>query len=1035
MGIPSNSTNNFVFESKNQNNIKNEKILNDTGRVVSIIGPSLKGKAFIPQGFTTYSPDTPPTYDSFSENIGDIYTHYKHFQTRIQPIFSSFVALNSNAQVNYLRPLGINLASTNLKPGVKIGADNKTNKLYALCFTCNKKDEPDLNRYNYRTNINNSNKILAGFIITSKNISIANTELSKIIINENTNAYKFKLNITGNISNNFNNNIQNIPNDNDVIFINNNMPNSQIYFNFNKDDIYYWKKVLNTNIDRLEELGYAFINAYDIFDDFDDILKDPDGDYTIEELHSDYLNFDIPYSNASSPWFVSQGYYGDDENSKRIDEFNLVSRVKKLFRFHSNIEGSYGNNIIISIIPKSLGDSDIWAKFDIEIYDRFSGKSETITSVNLNNKSADYICRKIGNKQNIFDVNGSDRIVTVGEYNVQNQYIWVEVSEEVEKGIIPKNTIPSGFIEKNKLKNTIKKIDNSNINLNSPNYYVNQPIFESNSLNANTIDDIQISDKHSWGRKIYKYNSSHNSQIISSFVGKNENNQTSFTSKEDIIIKNIKKYDITNYLNTKNYLISNFFDITDLNNLNNEDIFHLEKISLINKKKENIESIKQDMANYVHSGENLLNLTSDLYGTELFEFASGSINNDNIPFYYLTMKKSILTNTTINNNFLRYSVDMSGGWDGLNIFDIEQKTMTDQGILNNPYIKELYKYVIDIAFEKENGLNNIIYIPGITNNELVNYCASVIDNNERFKSFLIFDVPIFDSNLNRISYEKYLNIQNNENQKKWSDQIYEYNSDNQNIEVLESQNLQMWKDLYNISNKNVAGYANNVYLTIGSGSLNFENSSDIILPAGVMGLKYILDSNNITNITNLEGKLNKFIFDGVEYNIKNIFTKFDEQTSNWETEINPRMTMLKINVLIQKNSQGRPFSFNTSRTLNYIDSGNNQNINNFILYRLVMNEVKRIVENYVNRNLIFQTVKTKKEMLINYKNQVEVLMASILNTGIISGYSVRLDDQTTSDEDMLNNIVKFEVELKFPGQKNVLTNSVLNPIASIMINN
>ena len=110
MGLFTN-TNDFIYTSNSYNSPISNEIINDNGRVVSLLGPSIKGKSFIPQGFTSYN--------NFSKVCGSVKEHYKEYQGKIDSILTSYITLNSNAQLNYTRLLGINKSTFNNLPGFK----------------------------------------------------------------------------------------------------------------------------------------------------------------------------------------------------------------------------------------------------------------------------------------------------------------------------------------------------------------------------------------------------------------------------------------------------------------------------------------------------------------------------------------------------------------------------------------------------------------------------------------------------------------------------------------------------------------------------------------------------------------------------------------------------------------------------------------------------------------------------------------------------------------------------------------------------
>jgi len=1039
MGLFTN-TNDFIYTSNSYNSPISNEIINDNGRVVSLLGPSIKGKSFIPQGFTSYN--------NFSKVCGSVKEHYKEYQGKIDSILTSYITLNSNAQLNYTRLLGINKSTFNNLPGFKIGEFN-TNKIYALGFKVNLKSDDDLSRYNKylinKLSLSNNSYILAGFIVTSNNVTIKNNNLSKneITVNGvNKSVYKFELNDTSNKNySDENNNPKGGDSEIlDKIISGNITPPKVIFFNFEKEDEYYWKKSFNFNIKRINDYGYTFLNVYDCEEEFEEVFKS--NEYFLEEITDvDKKDFNQGFKNAFSPWFVSQGYYNGDQSKNRSDDLDLKSRIKKLFRFHSLHDGSYGNNLIVQIEPKSLGDDSIWATFDLKIIDKNTQEFENYNDLNLNTEDQNYIGRRIGNQFSYFDINGSDHIVESGIYPIQSNLVWIEISDEVERGLIGKETIPCGFIEKRKLK-TISigqstTISNSN--------YLIQPIFDIQTNNSNNL--LKINDKNSWGIKLYNKNVK-KSFDISEF---NSVYQKILNGVNQQISGSIKyyQYNLDEYgkIKTNNYLPDSYFDeITDLN-LTNDDIFHIEKIILTNEEDftqgNSIVRRRWDLSLYNNKGDNI---TSNDFIEDIIE------NSTNNTFYYYTVTKKdyeIPKLSSVENEYqsslqnitpelLRFTSELSGGWDGLNIFDIDQVVMNDKGIKNNSYIEELYKYGMDIIFENTNGLNNFIYVPGIKNEEIINHALNEIDNNFRFKSFYIYDNYLYDSEYVEVDHHdlyKIKTVVGNQNLK-WSDQIYETKSVNE-INIDENISIVNWNQNVK-SNKYVASFGNYFEMEIPSTSdeipenifeLNFNSS--IVLPSGIIALKSILDSGNISSITDsLNGSNILFNF-----NIKNVSTLFNDKDTLWSNQTSKYLSNSKVNCLITKNNineGSNVLGFEKSRTL-YYQGRTGQSLSNLIMYRLILNEIKRIIENNVNRNLLFQTISTKNETLQINRSSIQNIMDTVQNAGLITSYVVKLDEKTTSDEDLLNNVVRGEIELQFPGQQINLIDRTVKKVETMKI--
>ena len=213
----------------------------------------------------------------------------------------------------------------------------------------------------------------------------------------------------------------------------------------------------------------------------------------------------------------------------------------------------------------------------------------------------------------------------------------------------------------------------------------------------------------------------------------------------------------------------------------------------------------------------------------------------------------------------------------------------------------------------------------------------------------------------------------------------------------------------------MAGYSNYFNLLMSSNNdlnIKLNEDSNLVMPAGIIGLKYILDSNNIQSLTDLNLNINQ-LSDTLK--IKNISNSFDESGLDWEKYID-LFKNIRINTLITRHlNSSKVLGFNNSKTLNFVDN-RNQSVSNYVLYRLVLNEIKRVLENETNRRLIFQTISTKSETLFFNRQIYTNALNQIRNAGYITSYILKLDQYTTSDEDLLNNIVRGQVEVILPGK-------------------
>jgi hypothetical protein len=154
------------------------------------------------------------------------------------------------------------------------------------------------------------------------------------------------------------------------------------------------------------------------------------------------VNFeDDSYSPASTPWVASQ---------------IIAGKAHNLFKAISISDGVYANTEVkigILNVKKSgeIGGTD-YGSFDLVVRvvsdnDRQQQVVETYSGLSLDPKSANYICRIIGDKYPEFttDKFGMSRITMKGDYNNKSAYIRIQVDENVKfRGYDP-SLVPFGF--------------------------------------------------------------------------------------------------------------------------------------------------------------------------------------------------------------------------------------------------------------------------------------------------------------------------------------------------------------------------------------------------------------------------------------------------------------------------------------------------------------------------------------------------------------------------------------------------------------
>ncbi len=87
--------------------------------------------------------------------------------------------------------------------------------------------------------------------------------------------------------------------------------------------------------------------------------------------------------------------------------------------------------------------------------------------------------------------------------------------------------------------------------------------------------------------------------------------------------------------------------------------------------------------------------------------------------------------------------------------------------------------------------------------------------------------------------------------------------------------------------------------------------------------------------------------------------------------------------------------------------------------RLILSEIKRLIR-YMSYALLFDTrisdVSTVSKLITS---RYALILNEKVNQGMISEFQIKLDETTTSTEDLLNNLIRGSIFLKFVGSENV----------------
>ena len=1004
----------------------------------SILGNTNWGIPFVPKFYKVFqnNDDINDKLNSFEVNHNTFLNNHREFQGHILPYLTAYSILQNRGQLNFTRLAGINLPDfPQLKPGFLLNNDYK---IYALTLQIEQLNDHSFNYQNSNTQFLQSIVITNGFSIDIN--SLNNNNFSFELITDNPEL----LNKTREGNTQFSQrNLQ----DKIFTFLADDKPTRKIKFNFNQfDEDFYWKHVLNTNLQRIHDFGYAIINYDDILNKIGyDISDIKITNVNVNLLDSTYKDFREEMKIAYTPWIVSQGFYNSKQNQSRNETgLELKDRVKKLFKIHAMCPGKLGNDFSIKILPVSL-DSNNWARFNLQLIDK---RTEQViyefSNLNLNYDSPNFIGRVIGTQKIYFDIT-TRKVIIEGEFEMQNPWIRVELSDDIINKKIPYETIPAGFLGHNKIKNNL--FNGSNYaDINSKYVLSTQIRNLKNNLFENSSIDIAVT--HAWGQNLKNisrikvdYPVRKFSNLDNTFIKNNRNNINDNFTFNMIKYESAQRIglDLNRKIDEHQYLNQHFYQ--DLNADNYDDMFHLEKIILLNQYNDtfNINTPYWELARYYHNGENIVALKNDNKFWDFFFENDEGIENI---FYYFTIyleqnldlqtgQNNIIdsVNSTLNSynsNVLSFNVEMLGGWDGLNLLDVNEYSINDKGLVQSEYLREIYKLGLEIINDESNGQNDIIYLPEIFEQSVIDYAVDLIADNGY--SSLLLDRPFYSIN-NQIIYGKQcleLDAGENNLQYGWSDQKYIYlnNAGIDNLVFDFNNTYSNWSQNTNRLN-NVISFGNYIHMRLLSGiqkPLNrIGKEQQLIIPGGIFGVSVLMSYNQAFNTQTYMNPIYNNILNSL-----GDLTIVDTLDDTIDRDTPSRIISIKdvnnLNVnLIYKDIKGgiSQYSFFSNKT-NQFDRGNNSilckiNVRNTLHY------IKKLIK-LSSYGILFNTATTIKDITNSCKVLYELVLNKFLSLGLITNYRIKLDETTTSPEDLQMNIVRGAIYIQFNNQEIVQFN-------------
>ena len=529
---------------------------------------------------------------------------------------------------------------------------------------------------------------------------------------------------------------------------------------FDPDSPSYISKVLNTDPTKIEECGHYLYSHWDVkssvaipandflersgdkfnsgdqdnYKDMIGFLIAGAGERNASTSSPNYESFESRYTTACTPWIVSQFFSKDSDSSPRP----LTAKEGesyKLFKLHALDDGEVGNSQYRVLVENvRYSGQDEFGLFDMTLEsfssDAISGQPvASWKNLTLDPSSRNFIGRVIGTKRSFFDFDSDldrQRIKEVGQYELKNKFVRVELSPDVKNNVAPQDAIPTGFQSHSYLFTAADGnfVESSDVAENlrvftSATDEVTETLSKAQvlpldfvkSINRVSGVDLEADDDLAWGVK---------------FALRENREDSNRELVEQVFNDSILSW-------------SKFYPSLDLNPaLKSGDdadgfqksMFSLEKIIIPASGISSDSITSWDGATYERSADSVSPLTGARY-VNMHKDANGS-----------------------NVRYLKFRCMFQGGFDGVNIFDKEKADLTGKASIRESQDETgsskftgptvmAYRRAVDVLSDKSAAEFQLLAIPGQKSPAVTDYAITACE--DRFDAMLIMDIVSKDA--------------------------------------------------------------------------------------------------------------------------------------------------------------------------------------------------------------------------------------------------------------------------------------------------
>jgi phage tail sheath protein FI len=429
-----------------------------------------------------------------------------------------------------------------------------------------------------------------------------------------------------------------------------------------------------------------------------------------------FENFQDRFSYAKTPWIISQRFGGTRYNLFRLHALDAGAGVSNSVKF--SIE-----NIAVSTDPANkYGTFDIvvrsWTDRDDSpvVLERWS-------AVDLNPSSDRYIAKVIGDSYAYFDFDRSEseqKLVVEGQYENVSQYIRVEVDSNVENMSVDPVALPVGIRGTHHLVTSgsvpLTALDTATWMHNA----VTPPVPFRNDITQGSGATKAVHPTYYWG---YQF------EHVTSLATANASALANDSMKAHV------KYFPDFMTTTVNVIVGDNegdVDTTELGVIDadrfNNNIFTLENLQVVTGSDGLADQQQWVNATYVRNGNIVANDANKTRRLQTTDFNQG------------------------NKAYLKFSFFMQGGFDGTNMFDVDEAALNNNAIVADiadanrgqalgPNVRA-YTKAIDIMGNTVSTDIQLLATPGIRVPLITDYALNATA--ERFDAMYVMDIEEID---------------------------------------------------------------------------------------------------------------------------------------------------------------------------------------------------------------------------------------------------------------------------------------------------